>query len=96
MAMLRRAPHLRLIAVDGEQIAPVPRRPRGWNVRRDREIRIAVIREHMGYISQSLGRLTTLVGELEASCGIPALDFTPWPRPDALNPDPPSPFDPSA
>ncbi len=93
MAMLRRAHHLRLVAVDGEQIAPVPRRPHGWNVRRDREIRIAVIREHMGYISQSLGRLTTLVGELEASCGIPALDFTPWPRPDALNPNPPTPPD---
>jgi hypothetical protein len=96
MATTRRAPHLRLVAVDGEQIAPAPRRPRGWNVRRDREIRIAVIREHLGHITHSLKRLNTLVGELEASCGIPPLDFTPWPHPDALKFDPPSPFDPAA
>ena len=91
MAMHHHVRHLRLVTVDGTQIARVPRRPRGWNVRRDRETRIAIIREHMGYISQSLGRLNTLVSEIEASCGIAALDYTPWPRPDALNPNPPTP-----
>ena len=96
MAMLRRASHLRLVAVDGVQVAPAPRRPRGWNVRRDREIRIAVIREHLGHITHSLNRLNTLVGELETSCGITLGDCTPWPRPNALRPDLPKSFDPSA
>lgn len=79
MAMSRRASYLRLVAVDGAQIARTPRRPRGWNVRREREIRIAIVKEHLGHITNSLQRLNTLVGELETSCGITLGDCTPWP-----------------
>jgi hypothetical protein len=95
--MTSHAPHLCLVAVDGTQIAPAPRRPHGWNVRRKRETRIAIIYEHLADITHSLKRLNTLVGELEASCGISlGPDGTTWPRPDALNPDPPAPPDFSA
>lgn len=62
--------HLRLVAVDGAQIAPAPRRPRGWNVRRERETRLAIIKEHLGHITHSLNRLKTLTNELETSLGI--------------------------
>jgi hypothetical protein len=64
------APHLRLVAIDGAQIAPAPRRPRGWNVRRERETQLAIIREHLGRIAHSMDRIQTLAGELEASLGI--------------------------
>ncbi|UVF22279.1 hypothetical protein HPT29_026735 (plasmid) [Microvirga terrae] len=77
--------HLRLVAVDGTQVAPAPRRPRGWNVRREREIRLCIIKEHLGHVTHSLNRLKTLADELEESLGISIPDFTPWPRPDALS-----------
>ncbi len=97
MATTRRARHLCLVAVDGAQVAPAPRRrSRDLSKRWEREIRLCVIKEHLGHITHSLLRLSTLVGELEVSCGISVGDCTPWPLPDALNPDPPSPFDPSA
>ncbi|MBD2750755.1 hypothetical protein IC232_29370 [Microvirga sp. BT688] len=80
-----RSSHLRLVAVDGSQIAPAPRRPRGWNVRREREIRLAIIKEHLGHVTHSLERLKTLTDELEASLGISLPDCTPWARPDALS-----------
>ncbi len=76
--------HLRLVAVDGAQVAPAPRRPRGWNVRREREIRLAIIKEHLGHVEHSLNRLKTLTDELEASLGISLGDCSPWPRRDAL------------
>jgi len=81
-------PHLRLVAIDGTQVAPAPRRPRGWNVRREREIRLAIIKEHLSHITHSLARLKTLTGELESSLGISLGDEFAWPHPDALNPQP--------
>jgi hypothetical protein len=83
-----RANHLRLVAIDGSQIAPAPRRPRGWNVRREREIRLSIIKEHLAHISHSMDRIKTLTGELESSLGISLGDEFAWPRPDALNPRP--------
>lgn len=83
-----RASHLRLVAVDGTQVAPAPRRPRGWNVRREREIRLAIIKEHLGHLTHSLARLKTLTGELESSLGISLPDDIAWPIPDALSSPP--------
>jgi hypothetical protein len=80
-----RSSNLRLVAVDGAQVAPAPRRPRGWNVRREREIRLAIIKEHLGHITHSLGRLKTLTNELESSLGISLGDEFVWPSPDALS-----------
>ena len=80
-----RPSHLRLVAIDGAQVAPAPRRPRGWNVRREREIRLAIIKEHLGHLTHSLDRLKTLTDELEASFGISLGDCTPWPHRDALS-----------
>ncbi|WP_150117719.1 hypothetical protein [Microvirga vignae] len=82
------ATHLRLVAVDGTQIAPAPRRPRGWNVRREREIRPCIIKEHRGHITHSLDRLKTLANELESSLGISLGDEFVWSRRDTLNPRP--------
>ncbi|PVE20578.1 hypothetical protein DC522_31475 [Microvirga sp. KLBC 81] len=76
------ASHLRLVVIDGSQVAPAPRRPRGWNVRREREEKLAIIREHLGHITHSMSRIQTLAGELEASLGISLPDFTPYPLPD--------------
>lgn len=84
-----RASHLRLVAVDGRQIAPAPkRRIRAKAIRQEREIRLAIIKEHLGHITHSLGRLQTLTDELSASLGIAVPDEFVWPRPDALNPNP--------
>jgi hypothetical protein len=80
-----RTSHLRLVAVDGAQVAPAPRRPRGWNVRREREIRLAIIKEHLGHLTHSLARLKTLTNELESSLGISLGDEFVWPRSDALS-----------
>jgi hypothetical protein len=82
------ASRLRLVTVDGAQIAPAPRRPRGWNVRREREIRLCIIKEHLGHITHSLSRLKTLTDELETSLGISLPDDFVWPRPDALSSPP--------
>ncbi|MBQ0820965.1 hypothetical protein KBI52_12185 [Microvirga sp. HBU67558] len=83
-----RTSHLRLVAVDGTQVAPAPRRPRGWNVRREREIRLVIIKEHLGHVTHSLKRLKTLTEELETSLGLSLPDDFVWPRPDSLNPNP--------
>ncbi len=92
MATTRRARHLRLVTVDGEQIAPVHRPARGgWKVRQDREITLAIIHEHLGHLAHemadathslahialSVNRIKTLAKELEASLGISIPDFTP-------------------
>lgn len=83
-----RPSHLRLVAIDGTQVAPAPRRPSGWNVRREREVRLCIIKEHLGHLTHSLDRLKTLTGELEASLGISIPDFEPWTRTDALSGSP--------
>lgn len=83
-----RTSHLRLVAVDGAQVAPAPRRPRGWNVRRECEIRLAIIKEHLEHVTHSLERLKTLTDELEAGLGLSLPDCTPWPRRDALSSPP--------
>lgn len=77
-----RPSHLRLVAVNGSQVAPAPRRPRGWSVRREREEKLAIIREHLGHITHSMGRIQALASELEASLGISLPEFTPHPLPD--------------
>jgi hypothetical protein len=72
------ATHLRLVAVDGAQIAPAPRcRVRDAARREEREIMMAIIREHLGHITHSVGRIQAL--------GISLPDCTPWPRRDALS-----------
>jgi len=72
------AAHLRLVAVDGAQIAPAPRcRVRDAARREEREIMMAIIREHLGHITHSVGRIQAL--------GISLPDCTPWPRRDALS-----------
>jgi hypothetical protein len=83
------ASHLRLVAVNGAQIAPAPRRRvRDAARREEREIMLAIIREHLGHITHSLNRLKTLTNELEGSLGIPLPDDFVWPRPDALSGSP--------
>ncbi len=57
------ATHLRLVAIDGAHVAPAPRRPRGCNVRREREFRLAIIKEHLGHVEHSLKRLKTLTSK---------------------------------
>ncbi len=98
MATTHRARFLRLVTVDGAQIAPVPRLPRGWRVRQEREETLAIIHEHLGHLThsmvdltQSLGfmtrrvnRLKTLTKEMEASVGVSIPDFDPLPLPDHL------------
>lgn len=83
MATTARASHLRPVAIDGSQVAPAPRRPRGWNVRR-REERLAIIKEHLGRLTHSVSRIQALAlaKELEESLGISLPEFTPHPRPD--------------
>jgi hypothetical protein len=46
---------------------------------------MAIIREHLGHITHSVGGLQALAGELEANLGISLPDCTPWPRRDALS-----------
>ena len=80
------ATHLRLVAVDGAQVAPAPRRRvRDAARREEREIMLAIIREHLGHITHSVNRIQSLAQELEESLGISLPDCTPWPRPDALS-----------
>jgi hypothetical protein len=75
------ATHLRLVSVDGAQIAPAPRRRVHDAARREeREIMMAIIREPLGHITHSVGRIQALAGELEATLGISLPDCTPWPR----------------
>lgn len=77
------ASHLRLVAVDGAQVAPVPRRrTRDAARREEREIVLAIIKEHLGHITHSMGRIQSLSKELEESLGISLPEFTPHPLPD--------------
>ena len=77
------ASHLRLVAVDGAQIAPAPRRRiRDAARREEREIMLAIIKEHLGHLTHSVSRIQALAGELEASLGISLPEFTPHPLPD--------------
>ncbi len=92
MATTPRARFLRLVTVDGAQVAPVPRPAReDWEVHEDREIILAIIHEHLGHLTHelagatpslahialSVNRIKTLAKELEASLGISIPDFTP-------------------
>ncbi len=82
------ATHLRLVAVDGAQIAPAPRRRvRDAARREEREIVLAIIKEHLGHITHSMGRIQSLAKELEESLGISLPEFTPHPRPEMSRPD---------
>jgi hypothetical protein len=85
------ATHLRLVAVDGAQIAPAPRRRvRDAARREEREIMLLIIKEHLGHLTHSVSRIQSLAKELEESLGISLPEFTPYPlrdrprgRPDA-------------
>jgi hypothetical protein len=96
MATIAHDPNLRLVTVDGVQIAPAPRlRSRDKDLREDREITLAIIHEHLGHltnemadithaighITHSLDRLKTLAKELEGSLGISIPEFKPHPLP---------------
>jgi hypothetical protein len=85
------ATHVRLVAVDGEQVAPAPRhRVRDAARREEREIMLLIIKEHLGHLTHSVSRIQSLAKELEGSLGISLPEFTPPPlsdlprgRPDA-------------
>jgi hypothetical protein len=78
-----RSSHLRLVAIDGLQVAPAPKRlARAKAIRQEREIQLATIKEHLGHLTHSLDRLRTLTGELETSLGIALPEFVPHPFPD--------------
>jgi hypothetical protein len=80
------ANHLRLVSVDGQQVAPAPkRRVRAKAIRQEREIRLCIIKEHLGHLAHSLARLKILTDEMEADLGLTLPDCTHWPRPDALS-----------
>ena len=77
------ATHLRLVAVDGAQIAPAPRRRvRDAARREEREIMLAIIKEPLGHLTHSVSRIQALAGELEASLGISLPEFTLHPLPE--------------
>jgi hypothetical protein len=77
------ATHLRLVAVDGAQVAPAPRRRVRDAVRREeREIMLAVIKEHLGHLTHSVSRIQSLAKEREESLGISLPEITPHPLPD--------------
>jgi hypothetical protein len=76
-------PHLRLVVVDGAQIAPAPRRRvRDATRREERGIMLAIIKEHLGHLTHSVSRIQALASELEASLGISLPELTPHPLPD--------------
>ena len=86
MATNRRASHLRLVAVEGAQIAPPPRpRNRDAELGQEWEVTLAIIREHMDHIRHLVDRLRSLSRESELSGNI-----------SMPTPDFPNPFDPSA
>jgi hypothetical protein len=92
------APFLRLVAVNGAQIAPVDAasapKPRICDeaTREDREIMLAIIKEHLGHITHSMGRIQYLTKELEESLGISLPEYMPHSLPE--RPGPTSPPDP--
>ncbi len=78
------APRPYLVAVDGRQIATVPRRRvRNKARRQEQEIALAILKEHLGQIDEqlghlaySVGRIRTMAGKLEASLGISVPDVS--------------------
>jgi hypothetical protein len=82
------ATHLRLVAVDGSQVAAAPRRRVRDAVRREeREIMLAIIKEHPGHLTHSVSRIQSLGqgarGEpWHLPAGSHASPFTDLPRPD--------------
>jgi hypothetical protein len=74
------ATHLRLVAVDGSQVAAAPRRRVRDAVRREeREIMLAIIKEHPGHLTHSVSRIQSLAKEREESLGISLPEVTPHP-----------------
>jgi hypothetical protein len=43
---------------------------------------LAIIKEHLGHLTHSVGRIQSLAKELEESLGISLPEFTPHPLPD--------------
>jgi hypothetical protein len=75
--------HLRLVAVDGAQIAPTPRcRVRDAAHREEREITLLTIKEYLGNLTHSVSRILALVKELKECRGVSPPDFTPHPLSD--------------
>jgi|UPI0004B47C61 hypothetical protein len=82
------ATHLRLVAIDGAQIAPAPRRRvRDAARRAEHEIMLLIIKEHLGHLTHSVSRIQALAKELEESLGISLPEFMPHPLPDLPRPD---------
>jgi hypothetical protein len=48
---------------------------------------LAIIKEHLGHITHSMGRIQSLAKELEESLGISLPEFIPHPLPDLPRPD---------
>jgi hypothetical protein len=80
---MSRINYLRVVTVDGEQIAPAPRRrSRGAAHRKEREVLLAIIAEHLGHVEYSVNRIRTLTKELEVNLGISLPPIPIVPRPD--------------
>ena len=80
---------LRLINVDSSQVAPAPsHRSRDLSGCQERELRFAIIKEHLAHITNSLQRLNALIGELETSCGITLGACKPWAPSGRAHPGP--------
>jgi len=78
-----RTSHLRLVAVDGSQVAPAPRRRvRDAARHEEREIMLLIIKEHLGHLTHSVCRIQAMAKELEESLGISLPEFMPHPLPD--------------
>ncbi|PVE26450.1 hypothetical protein DC522_01415 [Microvirga sp. KLBC 81] len=74
-------PHLRLVTVNGRQIAPIPKRLiRARAIRREREIILTLIREQLHFLAHSVSRMQTLASDLEGSLGIALPNFTDLPN----------------
>jgi hypothetical protein len=72
--------HLRLVAVEGRQIAPVPKRlVRARAIRQEREIMLTLMREQLHFLAHSVSRMQTLTSDLEGSLGIALPNFTDLP-----------------
>lgn len=73
--------HLRLVAVDGHQIAPAPkRRTRARAIRHEREIMLTLMKEQLHFLAHSVSRMQTLASDLEESLGIALPNFADLPR----------------
>ncbi len=67
MATTPHARFLRLVTVDGAQVAPIPRPVRSWKARQDREVTLAIIHDHLGHLIHGMAEATHALGDLALS-----------------------------